>query len=622
MLRSFRVKLFVVALLVGLLLSSGKSMSLRAAPSAYDCATATGLPQAECEALVALYNATDGDHWANRSNWLETSTPCGWFGVECRNEHVTELALGCNGLQGFLPPEIDAFTQLTRLNLRESGLSALPAEIGDLSALKWLDLSYNALSVLPAEFGNLTVKFLNLENNAFTDFPLVVTDLPALETLYLGNNALTSLPAEIDGLSTLSILWMQNNALASLPAEFGNLQLLTLDLSGNALTSLPAEFGNLTSLIHLRLSGNALTALPSGFGNLTELMDLDLSDNALTSLPPGIGNLTQLAWIFLNGNALTTLPEEIGALAPMDYLYLHDNPLSGEMPAFLTSLVNLKVFSFYGTEWCVPATGAVPLWLADIGVANGTGLICGEDPGVITGTVTMPGHAPVADMQVNLYRQVEDDKWYRADSTQTGATGVYAFDGLGQGIGYRVQFVDPTHQYLAVYYGSQRDIEQAIPVTVALGSVRAGIDVVVTPVAVSVIKSATSPITIPNGSILVSTLVISANVDSLHLYDPLGEHMTWLGFVGDVPETLMYVDNVISGTVTLSESSPLVLSFAVRVNVPEASFVGEYAQVSNTAYYYYEWETLAMMQASNTLLRVVHNRPASLVFLPLVMRNP
>ena len=33
------------------------------ARSSFDCSTTTGLPQAECEALVAIYNASGGDTW-------------------------------------------------------------------------------------------------------------------------------------------------------------------------------------------------------------------------------------------------------------------------------------------------------------------------------------------------------------------------------------------------------------------------------------------------------------------------------------------------------------------------------------------------------------------------------
>ncbi|MEN8220435.1 MAG: hypothetical protein ABFS56_29620 [Pseudomonadota bacterium] len=52
--------------------------------AATDCATVTQIPSTECEALVALYNSTDGDNWQNNRKWLETNKPCGWTGVAWR----------------------------------------------------------------------------------------------------------------------------------------------------------------------------------------------------------------------------------------------------------------------------------------------------------------------------------------------------------------------------------------------------------------------------------------------------------------------------------------------------------------------------------------------------------
>ena len=47
---------------------------VQAAPAAFDCSTATGMPQSECEALVALYESTDGDNWNDNTGWLTTDT--------------------------------------------------------------------------------------------------------------------------------------------------------------------------------------------------------------------------------------------------------------------------------------------------------------------------------------------------------------------------------------------------------------------------------------------------------------------------------------------------------------------------------------------------------------------
>ena len=41
-------------------------------------------PQIERDALVALYNSTDGANWTDNTGWMgEAGTECSWFGVRC-----------------------------------------------------------------------------------------------------------------------------------------------------------------------------------------------------------------------------------------------------------------------------------------------------------------------------------------------------------------------------------------------------------------------------------------------------------------------------------------------------------------------------------------------------------
>ena len=52
-------------------------------------------PETDREALVALYNATDGSNWHNNSNWLSDVPIRHWTGVTTDdNGRVTKLALG------------------------------------------------------------------------------------------------------------------------------------------------------------------------------------------------------------------------------------------------------------------------------------------------------------------------------------------------------------------------------------------------------------------------------------------------------------------------------------------------------------------------------------------------
>lgn len=236
-------------------------------PADVFCNDVTEIPQIECEALVTLYNFTDGENWTYQDPretspyiaWLETKTPCSWKGIQCMDHHVTEIYMDGVGLVGGLPPEIGNLSNLILLRLEFNHLSSLPPEIGNLANLIQLDLWSNDLTSLPPEIGNLS----------------------SLSFLELADNNLASLPPEIGNLSNLKILRLWNNNLVRLPPEIGNLTTLTyLDLWGNNLITLPAEVGNLPNLTQLDLLDNPIKSLPpelcASFRN-----DIDLSPYSL-----------------------------------------------------------------------------------------------------------------------------------------------------------------------------------------------------------------------------------------------------------------------------------------------------------------------------------------------------
>lgn len=117
------------------------------------------VPQNEKDALIALYNSTDGVNWNNNDNWLDNSQPVSnWYGVTVVNNHVTSINLGDNNLYGNLPSEIGDFPELTELLLWTNNLTgSIPPQIGDLTNLVHLDLAPNGFSgSIPSEIGNLT----------------------------------------------------------------------------------------------------------------------------------------------------------------------------------------------------------------------------------------------------------------------------------------------------------------------------------------------------------------------------------------------------------------------------------------------------------------------------------
>ncbi len=135
------------------------------------CMTQGSIPEAECDALVALLDATGGDRWIDRTGWATTPDPCTWYGVTCSGGSVTMLWLSKNRLSGSIPVEFETLTNLILLSLADNQLSgSIPAELGNLTDLKYLYLHNNQLSgSIPAELGNLTdLRYLYLANNALS----------------------------------------------------------------------------------------------------------------------------------------------------------------------------------------------------------------------------------------------------------------------------------------------------------------------------------------------------------------------------------------------------------------------------------------------------------------------
>ena len=93
-------------------------------------------------ALVALYNAANGDNWKDNTNWLSDKPLDQWHGVTTNEQgRVLGLNLWSNRLSGSIPPELGNLSKLVLLELGLNRLSGvIPLELGDLPRLAWLGL--------------------------------------------------------------------------------------------------------------------------------------------------------------------------------------------------------------------------------------------------------------------------------------------------------------------------------------------------------------------------------------------------------------------------------------------------------------------------------------------------
>ncbi|MBP7212695.1 MAG: hypothetical protein KBA03_00520 [Anaerolineaceae bacterium] len=124
----------------------------------FNCANVTDVSQIECEALVALYESTNGAGWDHNRDWLESTTVRDWYGVTI-DSGVTSLDLHWNNLTGSIPSTLSNLSNLESLSLYLNQLTgSIPANLGSLSNLQWLDLSDNLLT------GSIPLSFVNLTN--------------------------------------------------------------------------------------------------------------------------------------------------------------------------------------------------------------------------------------------------------------------------------------------------------------------------------------------------------------------------------------------------------------------------------------------------------------------------
>ncbi|GAP15474.1 peptidase family M23 [Longilinea arvoryzae] len=414
-LQKFFSRNYLFGLLIILLLLFQPSLLVRAqTPDPFtSCAAISGIPGAECEVLVALYNSTNGSNWTNHTHWLETNTPEDWYGVIVSNGHVYRVLLMSNNLVGTIPPELGNLTDLRSLDLSGNQLTGtIPASLNNLTQLAYLYLSSNQLSGgIPTGLSNLLE--LDLSNNLISgSIPPAIQGLSHLKTLYLFYNQLAgSIPPELGNLANLVSLNLSHNQLSgSIPENLGNLSNLTsLYMTNNALGgSIPPQFGNLSNLVWLVLSDNQINgSIPSQLGNLSHLKWLIANDNRLSgSIPPELGQLAALTRLELSYNASLTgdLPASLGNLANLESLLVSSTDLSGSIPdpQFL-ALTHLSIFHFSGTQICEPNNEAFLDWKASVPTWVSTGLLCAFPNGIqVTGKITDQNGTPVSNVDLAI----------------------------------------------------------------------------------------------------------------------------------------------------------------------------------------------------------------------------
>ena len=272
---------------------------------------------AEREALIALYNATDGPHWKNNTNWCSDKPLWEWYNVHIdETGRVFALFLGHNGLNGALPDELANLKRISYLDLEES-----EGYVSHIDPIFKLDqLTYLRFGI----------------GEKWTDYDIV-------------KNRLVSIPSDIGRLKNLQQLSV-SGINDDLPEEFfglENLERLSIlyFISGKPLQS---GFGKFKKLKALQIGGSnhidgtnpVCGVLPDEFYNLNNLEFLELfNTNIGGELSPRIGEFKNLYYLGLQANRFSgPLPAELANLTLINnggyncFLNLYNNHFSGKIP--------------------------------------------------------------------------------------------------------------------------------------------------------------------------------------------------------------------------------------------------------------------------------------------------
>ncbi|WP_051443427.1 hypothetical protein [Curvibacter gracilis] len=314
------------------------------------CSTAqAALPVQQKQALIELYQATQGPLWRQAANWLQ-GDPCQqrWQGVSCRadGQAVIGLHLPGNRLQGALPDSFTALDTLESLDLRGNlGLAGPLPRLNALPALTQLNLSFNQFSgPLPAPLRLPRLQSLVLSNNLLTGPLHELSGLPALQNLRLNHNQLSGPLPALSPLSALQALDLSFNQFSGPLPELGPLSQLTTFLAdwNHFQGPLPNPSG-LLQLHTLSATGNQLSGPLPPLRNLPALSVLALNHNQLSGPLPRVLDLPQLSQLNLAYNLFTGPLPDLSALQQLRRLQVEGNQLGGPLPARPGQLVQASL---------------------------------------------------------------------------------------------------------------------------------------------------------------------------------------------------------------------------------------------------------------------------------------
>lgn len=374
-------------------------------PAAFTgCDHQSEIPAAECTALLALYNSTNGAGWWDHSNWLDTDTPCSWFGVICTGGHVTSLDQHNNNLNGSLPDGLGGLTFLHTLNLEwnASVTGNAPAGLSNLDALESLKLKGTDLSgALPltlaeldhlAAFDAQSTRLCEPQDAAFQEWKALIADWKSPGKCYTISGVISWSGSGIEGVFLYNGLGQFTNTDANGRFTFTDLPPASYTIVPSAPNLIFSDYIQpdswkvititSTNIIGVDFLGesmdcNSQSQIPyAECAALVKFYSSTMGDAWSTRTNwMNIGVPAPCSWygvtcsgahvtaLNLNNNALRgALPTGLSELTQLHTLSLNTNQITGPMPADLGNLPQLNKLSLNNNK----LTGPLPTSLDNL----------------------------------------------------------------------------------------------------------------------------------------------------------------------------------------------------------------------------------------------------------------
>ena len=242
------------------------------------------------EALIKLYESTNGDNWINNKNWCSDKPVTEWYGVSYdSNTNTYEINLRSNNLVGEInqtfPENINIILIINTLS--EEGRNHLTTvNVAGSTSLLSLSCGNNETASLDIT-GCTSLEVLHCDIGQLTE--LDVSTCKNLKEITCGSNQLTSL--DVSMCEKLEGIGCNINKLTSLDVS-GCTALRWITCDHNQLTSLDVSSEHLT---HLTCYTNQLTSLDLSICKNLEV--LDCSGNLINQeIPDWFSQITYLAY--------------------------------------------------------------------------------------------------------------------------------------------------------------------------------------------------------------------------------------------------------------------------------------------------------------------------------------